>query len=515
MTSDDNRILIIGAGVAGIAMGAMLRRRGITDFTIIDRGTGFGGTWRDNVYPGVECDVQSHLYSFSFRHNPRWSKTYAGGGEINDYLLTVAEEEGLFEHADFGQSVTDMSWDGQARKWTVTTDQRTYRSDFLVSATGSLAEPKLPSIPGMDTFEGRLTHSAMWDGDIDLRGKRVAVIGTGASAIQVVPAIADQVDSLTVYQRTPPWIVPRVDVEYSEGQKRLWEDLPETLDEYRQYLFWFHETRFPERARSQTAIDRMTGIANTHRLSQIQDPVLREATRPTYAIGCKRILNTNEWYPALQRENVELVPHAAERITPTGIVDAAGDERDVDIIIVCTGYDTAGLPIARIIRGDDGARLSEVWEEEGARAYGGMAVGGFPNLFFVNGPHVGLGFGSIIVMIETQASHVAGALSYAVDEDVSVLRVQPERQDAFVDFVDQRASRTVWLTGGCDSFYIADGSGRLTTLWPDFMTRFRDDFRTFDADDYTVEKRKGLVGGREAVTAPLVFDRSSHATSGL
>lgn len=493
MSSKDSRILVIGAGIAGIAIGAMLRRRGITDFTIIDRGGEFGGTWRDNVYPGVECDVQSHLYSFSFRHNPRWSKTYAGGAEINEYLVTVADEEGLREHTLFNRSVSDIRWDPEARMWNVTTDREIHRADFVVTAAGSLVEPKMPAIPGLETFEGGLMHSALWDSSVDLAGKRVAVIGTGASAIQVVPAIADEVESLTVFQRTPPWIVPRVDITYSEAQKRMWEALPETLDEYRQFLFWLHETRFPERARAQAAIDRMTRIADDHRMSQIQDPDLHEPTRPTYAIGCKRILNSNEWYPTLQRENVELIPHAAQRLTPGGVVDAVGAERDFDIVIVCTGYDTAGLPIARIVHGEEDSRLSDDWADEGARAYGGMTVDGFPNLFLVNGPHVGLGFGSIIFMIETQANHVADALRFALDEDVSTIRVLPERQRAFADFIDERARRTVWLTGGCDSFYLSDGSGRLTTLWPDFMTRFSDDFQGFDVDDYAIETRAGAV----------------------
>lgn len=489
MNENHTPILIIGAGVAGIATGAMLRHRGITDFTIIDRGETFGGTWRDNVYPGVECDVQSHLYSYSFRHNPRWSKTYAGGAEINDYLIAVAEEEGLRENTVFNRSVSEIRWNPSSRIWSVRTDHEDYSADFVVTATGSLAEPKMPKIPGLGDFGGQLMHSAMWDDSIDLTDKKVAVIGTGASAIQVVPAIAGDVQSLTVFQRTPPWVVPRVDIEYTEAQKRMWEDLPDTLDEYRQFLFWLHETRFPERARAQAAIDRMTRIADDHRLSQIQDPALREATRPTYAIGCKRILNSNDWYPTLQRDNVELVPHAADKMTPQGIVDATGVERRFDIVIVCTGYDTEGLPIARMIHGDNDARLSDVWAEEGARAYGGMTVAGFPNFFFVNGPHVGLGFGSIIFMIETQAGHVADTLRYAMDSQVQTIRVRPERQESFADFTDKRASRTVWLTGGCDSFYIADRSGRLTSLWPDFMTRFSDDFRTFNADDYLIEAR--------------------------
>lgn len=489
MEAKHTRILVIGAGVAGIAVGSMLRRRGITDFTIIDRGRTFGGTWRDNVYPGVECDVQSHLYSYSFRKNPRWTKTYAGGGEINDYLVAVAEEEGLPEHTEFERRVTDIRWDVERSEWAVTTDHGEYRANFVVTATGTLAEPKLPEFDGVEAFGGDLMHSAMWDPGVSLARKRVAVIGTGASAIQVAPAIADEVASLTVFQRTPPWIVPRVDTKYSEAQKRTWEELPDTLDDYRQFLFWFHEARFPERARSQTAIDRMTTIADTHRKSQLEDAWLEEVTKPNYAIGCKRILNSNDWYPTLGRENVELVPHAADRLSDTGIIDATGVERDFDVIIVCSGYDTSTLPVSRIVTGEDGVRLADVWSEGGAKAFGGIAVDGFPNFFFVNGPHVGLGFGSIIFMIETQSRHVVEALEHALTEDVTTIRVRPERQEEFTEFIDARAKNTVWLTGGCDSFYIADLSGRLTTLWPDFMTRYSDDFSTFDPTDYKIEAR--------------------------
>lgn len=491
MEAKQTRILVIGAGIAGIAVGSMLRRRGITDFTIIDRGRGFGGTWRDNVYPGVECDVQSHLYSYSFRKNPRWSKTYAKGSEINDYLVTVAEEEGLSRHAEFERSVTDIRWDAESNEWVVATDHGPYRATFVITATGTLAEPKMADLDGIGDFRGQLMHSALWDSRVSLAGKRVAVIGTGASAIQVVPAIADEVETLTVFQRTPPWIAPRVDTHYSEAQKRTWEDLPDTLDDYRQFLFWFHEGRFPERARAQSAIDRMTAIAETHRKSQVNDPGLEEATRPNYAIGCKRILLSNNWYPTLEREDVELVPHAADRLSAKGIIDSTGVERAFDVVIVCSGYDTTTLPISQLVTGENGVRLAELWNDGGAQSYGGITVDGFPNFFFINGPQTGLGFGSMIYMIETQSRHVCGALEHALAEDADMIQVRPERQKEFTEFIDARAKNTVWLTGGCDSFYLADGSGRLTTLWPDFMTRYSDDFGSFNPDDYRI-RTKGV-----------------------
>ncbi len=482
MSTTTSRIVIIGAGVAGIAAGAMLRRKGIEDFLILERGDQFGGVWRDNIYPGVECDVQSHLYSYSFRPND-WSKTYAGGREIFDYLNEVAKEEKLTEHALFGHAVSEMCWQEASGSWVIETNRGRFESKFLVTATGSLSEPQLLDIDGLSDFAGRIVHSAVWDPDMDVAGRNVALVGTGASAIQLAPAIADRVDDLTIFQRTPPWVAPRVDVEYSAAQRRMWRELPETLHDYRQFLFWFQESRFPERVRVQQAIERMTNIADSHRTSQIQDPKLLEITRPHYEIGCKRILLSNTWYPTLQRDNVTLVPHAATALTRDAVVAANGDAHEADFLILCSGFDTVGLPVARLIYGENGVRLADSWSG-GVHAYGGMAVNGFPNLFLIGGPNVGLGFGSMFFMIETQAEYLAQAMQTALTCEVDKLRVRPERESEFVQFIDERAANTVWLTGGCDSFYIADGTGHLSTLWPDFMTRYRTDFQVFDPADY-------------------------------
>lgn len=487
MSNTNTKILIVGAGVSGIAVGTMLRKKGIDDFLIIDRGDDFGGTWRDNIYPGVECDVQSHLYSYSFRPNPAWSKAYAPGEEILDYLKTVADESGLGDNTILGQNVTNISWDSQTRTWIAATSERTFTCDYIVVATGTLTDARLPEVPGIDAFSGTIVHSAQWDPALDLTGRKVAVVGTGASAIQVVPAIAEEVEHLTVFQRTAPWIAPRFDTPYSEDQRRVWERLPETLDSYRQHLFWLQEARFPERVKIQESIERMTAIAVAHRENQLTDPELKESTRPNYAVGCKRILMSNKWYPALEKPNVSLVAHSVVSLTESGVVDAEGAHHDVDTVIFCSGFDTVARPAERMIHGPSGSRLSDVWAQaDGARAYGGMAVAGYPNLFLVNGPNVGLGFGSMFFMIETQAEYVAQALATACKDDVKEIEVREDAQDSFADFVDSRAEKTVWLTGGCDSFYLADGSGRLTSLWPDFMSRYRSDFSDFDPADYTV-----------------------------
>ncbi|MCT1433493.1 flavin-containing monooxygenase [Dietzia maris] len=482
MSTTTTRIIIIGAGVAGIAAGAMLRRKGINDFLILERGDQFGGVWRENIYPGVECDVQSHLYSYSFRPHD-WSKTYAGGSEIKDYLATVATEEGLDPHARFDHTVTEMRWDESSQRWLVETDRGRFECSFLIPAAGSLSELQLPAMDGLDEFAGEIVHSAAWDPSIDLTGKKVAVVGTGASAIQVAPAIAEQVGHLTIFQRTAPWIAPRVDIEYSPAQRRMWEELPETLQEYRQFLFWFQEARFPERIRVRRAIERMTSIADGHRTSQLSDPELLQSTRPNYEVGCKRILLSNTWYPTLERENVTLVPHAAAGLTSNAVVAGDGQAHETDVMILCSGFDTVGLPVARLIYGQGGICLAESWSD-GAHAFGGMSADGFPNLFLIGGPNVGLGFGSMFFMIETQAEYIAQAIDTALTNGIDALRVRPERVDQFVKFIDERAARTVWLNGGCNSFYIADGTGHLSTLWPDFMSRYRLDFQEFNSADY-------------------------------
>lgn len=482
MSTTTSRIIIIGAGVAGIAAGAMLRRKGIEDFLILERGDQFGGVWRENIYPGVECDVQSHLYSYSFRPHD-WSKTYAGGREINEYLTTVAADEGLDQHARFGHTVTEMRWNESSQTWQVATTQGRFECSFLIPATGSLSELQMPAMEGLADFTGQIVHSAAWDPSIDLTGKKVAVVGTGASAIQIAPAIAEQVEHLTIFQRTAPWIAPRVDVEYSPAQRRMWQELPETLQEYRQFLFWFQEARFPERIRVQRAIERMTSIADGHRTSQLSDPDLLQTTRPNYEIGCKRILLSNTWYPTLERDNVTLVPHAAAGLTADAVVAGDGESHKTDVMILCSGFDTVGLPVARLIYGQDGVSLSDSWSD-GARALGGMIADGFPNLFLIGGPNVGLGFGSMFFMLETQAEYIAQAMHAALSDGVDELRVRPERVSQFVEFIDERAARTVWLNGGCNSFYIADGTGHLSTLWPDFMSRYRLDFQKFDSADY-------------------------------
>lgn len=478
-------VLIVGAGFSGIGLGSKLQRRGFDDFQIIDRGHDFGGTWYSNTYPGAECDIQSHLYSFSFRPNPYWSKTYATQPEIYSYLRHVAEEEGLYQKVSFGENVEDASWDDKAGLWRVVTSSAEYEAKAIVFATGHLSDPKVPALDGLNDFKGHAFHSATWDHDYDLTGKRVAVVGTGASAIQVVPGIADEVGQMKVFQRSAPYVVPRQDTIYLEEQQEMFAKAPETAKEFREFLFWSNETRFLQRMMVPAYLSEVDLIAAEHRQSEISDPELLAKVTPDYTIGCKRILLSNTWYPTLNREHVELVDKAVSGFTEKGVVDAAGAEHEVDCVIFCSGFEAAELPIAKKITGRQGARLNEAWSE-GSEAFGGMAVSGFPNMFLMNGPHVGLGAGSIIFMIETQANYVAGGLHALLDDEVHSLDVKKSRQNEFIEHLGRRAANTVWTQGNCQSWYLDHRSGRLTTIWPDQMNRFHGLFESFEPGDYDV-----------------------------
>lgn len=484
-------VLIVGAGFSGIGLAAMLQQRSIDDFLIIDRGHDFGGTWYSNTYPGAECDIQSHLYSFSFHPNPNWTKTYGTQPEIHQYLTEVAEAEGLYRKVSFGHNVEDARWDEERGSWTVTTSEAVFEAKVVIFATGHLSDPKVPSLEGLREFQGKTFHSATWDHDYDLSGKRVAVVGTGASAIQVVPGIADQVSELKVFQRSAPSVIPRQDTVYSDTQKQMFRKSPQTAADLREFLFWSNETRFLQRMMVPSYLEEVDRIAREHRQSQIADPDLLDKATPDYTIGCKRILLSNDWYPTLNKEHVELVDRSVTGFTTSGVVDATGTEHKVDCVIFCSGFEAAELPIAKKVQGRNEARLHEVWSQ-GSEAFGGMAVAGFPNMFLMNGPHVGLGAGSIIFMIETQATYVAGGIEVALQQDMHAISVKSSRQSEFIERLGQRAAGTVWTQGNCQSWYLDHRSGRLTTIWPDQMNRFHAQFATFDSSDYEAVKTPQL-----------------------
>jgi cyclohexanone monooxygenase len=479
------RVLAIGAGFGGLGLAIKLDEAGEHDFLVVDRGSDVGGTWRDNTYPGAACDVPSQLYSFSFAPNPDWSRSFSPQPEIQAYLRRVAAGSGVLDRFRFDTTVEDATWDDAARHWKVRTSAGTLTADVLVSAAGALSDPKMPDIEGVETFQGEVFHSAQWNHDYDLTGKRVAVIGTGASAIQIVPEIAKQVALLDVYQRTAPWVMPRRDRPYTAVERLAFRRLPLVQKIYRTAIYWGRETFVP----AFTVNPKIAAPAKKAALHNIErgisDAGLREKVRPTFEIGCKRILISNEWYPALDRDNVDLVTDGIDKITGNAVVTRDGVEREVDALVVATGFHTTDLPIAEHITGRDGETLAQKWEREGMSAYKGATTHGFPNLFFIVGPNTGLGHSSMVFMIESQLAYVLDALRAMDARGITSLEPKPRAQERWNRDIQRRMRKTVWSAGGCSSWYL-DSHGRNVTLWPRTTFTFRRLTRSFDVDAYDV-----------------------------
>ena len=475
-----HRAVIVGTGFSGIGMAIRLLREGDRDFVLLERAGEVGGTWRDNTYPGCRCDVPSHLYSFSFAPNPNWSSTFSPQPEILGYLRDVAARFGVLPHVRFETELQSAEWDDSQARWLIETSQGALSADVLITAQGPLSEPLVPELPGLDSFGGTIFHSARWDHDHDLAGERVAVIGTGASAIQFVPKIQPEVGQMHVFQRTPPWIMPHPNRRLSEFERKLYNRLPAAQLAMRAGIYWARET-FVLQFRNERMRRMATRLALRQLSEQVPDPELRAKLTPHYELGCKRILPTDEWYPALMQPNVELVTDGIREIRPHSIVAADGTEREVDTIIFGTGFHVTDLPISEQVRGRDGRTLAETWGGS-PNAYKGAAAAGFPNLFFLVGPNTGLGHNSIVFMIESQINYVAGALN-ALRGGAGYLEVRPEAQAAYNDHIDRMTEGTVWVSGGCSSYYI-DARGRNSTIWPTFTWPFRQRTREFDAVAY-------------------------------
>jgi cation diffusion facilitator CzcD-associated flavoprotein CzcO len=476
-------IAIIGAGFSGLGMAARLRERGIDDFVILERNADVGGTWWANTYPGCACDVPSHLYSFSFAPNPDWSRTYSPQPEIRAYLERVAREHDLRRAIRFGTSVTGADWDDDAARWALATSGGPVSARVLIAAPGPLTEPSLPDLPGLDRFAGTVFHSARWDHAHDLGGKRVAVIGTGASAIQLVPEIQPAVAQLHVFQRTPPWVMPHTARPIRTRERMLFRRVPAAQRAIRAGVYAGRELLVPGFTRRPGLLKVAERISRRHLRDQIADPELRARATPDYAIGCKRILPSNRWYPALTQPNVELVTDAIRAVTPGGIVTADGTERAVDTIVFGTGFRVAEVPIGALVRGRGGQVLADAWAGS-PRAHLGSTIAGFPNLFLLLGPNTGLGHSSMVYMIESQIAYVADALRVMAERGAAVAEVRPEVQAAYNRELDTRMRRTVWSTG-CSSWY-QDATGRNPVLWPDWTWRFRRRTSRFDPAEHTL-----------------------------
>ena len=477
--------LIIGAGFAGLCAAIKLQEDGERDFVVVDRGPDVGGTWRDNTYPGAACDIPSQLYSFSFARNPEWSSSYSPQPEIQAYIKKVAQRSGVLDRFVFDTTVDGADWDDAEQRWTVRTSTGTWSARTVVIGAGGLSEPKLPAIEGIDTFQGELFHTAQWDHSVDLTGKRVAVIGTGASAIQVVPQLQKIVGHLDVYQRTAPWVIPRNDREYGAFERKALRYLPGLQRLYRTGVYLVKEAAVPAFTLwpGISAPAQKQALKNIHK--GIKDPGLREKVTPHFAFGCKRVLISNDYYPALAADNVDLVTDPIAKVTGSSIVTADGTEREIDVLVVATGFYTTELPIAEHVVGKHGLSLADQWRDSGMAAYKGTTVPNFPNLFFIVGPNTGLGHSSMVLMIESQVAYIRDALKTMRRGGYDVVEVDQATTDRYNQALQSRMKRTVWSAGGCDSWYI-DAHGKNTVLWPRSTWDFRRRLASFDPDAYTL-----------------------------
>jgi cation diffusion facilitator CzcD-associated flavoprotein CzcO len=494
------QIAIIGSGFGGLGTAIRLKNEGIDDFVVFERADDVGGTWRDNTYPGCACDVQSHLYSFSFALNPDWSRMYSPQPEIWAYLRRCAVDYGISPHIRFGHEVHRVVWDQSEQRWQIETSQGVYTAAVLVAGVGALCEPSIPQLPGLETFQGNTFHSARWDHDYDLTGRSVAVIGTGASAIQFVPAIQPKVGRLHLFQRTPPWIIPRRDRALTDTEHMIYRKFPITQRFMRMLIYLLREILVVY-FRNPRVMWLNSKIAFRHLKRAVPDPDLRAKLTPNYTMGCKRILISNDYLPSLTRPNVEVITDHIREVRPHSIITDDGTERQVDAIILGTGFHVTDLPFAEIIRGRDGRTLAETWQGS-PKAHLGTTISGFPNFFLLLGPNTGLGHNSVVIMIESQIEHVLSAVRYMHKHKITTIEPRPEAQEAFVTAVEEKMRGTVWTSGRCKSWYL-DKSGRNSALWPGFTWQFWRRVGHFEPVEYLMTTYKDEIEKKDLVSANI------------
>lgn len=484
MSNQRLRVAIIGSGFAGLGMAIRLKQSGQHSFTVFEAADKLGGTWRDNTYPGCACDVPSHLYSYSFELNSDWSRNFAPWHEIEAYLKHCATKYEIDAHIKYGTRITAARFDETTNSWRLTsaTGER-FTAQALVLGTGPLNKPVIPDIPGLATFAGKQFHSGAWDHTVGLQDRRVAVIGTGASAIQIVPAIAASVRQLYLLQRTPPWVMPRFERAISRVEKRLYRALPPLRRLIRTLIYWRLEALAGALLRDGRLRRLAEGLARRHLQRSIKDPQLRRALAPNYRIGCKRILLSDDYYASFARPNVELVTTAVTEVRPQGIVTADGRERGVDTLIFATGFAATDFITPLKVYGRGGQELSALWRSQ-AEAYLGITIAGFPNLFMLVGPNTGLGHNSIIFMIEAQVHYILEALQtlYASGR----LEVKPEVQRNYNRKLQQRMHRTAWMSG-CNSWYLS-ADGKNYTLYPGYTVGYWSATRKLNPSDYSLAR---------------------------
>lgn len=481
-------ILVIGTGFGGLGMAIKLREAGRNDFVVLEKADDVGGTWRDNTYPGAECDVQSHMYSFSYELNKDWSREYAGQQEIWEYMRGVARKHGLYDVIHFGTEVEGAEWDESRLRWTVRTSKETYDARVVVSGIGGLHIPNIPDLPGAETFAGPRFHSAQWRHDVDLTGKKVAVVGTGASAIQFIPQIVGDVAQLDVYQRSAPWVVPKHNHDI-EGRKRAFiTRLPGGTRAYRNAKYWLNEAQqLAFTGPLQNVSKVLENKVSDYIRRTVTDPEVAEKLIPDYRLGCKRILKTDNYVPVYNRENVELVTDGIAEITPDGIRAKDGTFREADVIIYGTGFHVTDAFDWVHITGKGGRDLSKTFSEQGIETYLGISVTHFPNFFFLLGPNTALGHNSVVFMIEQQTTWIITMLDEMDERGAQAVEPTPQAQRAFNDALQKKVSKGVWSQGGCTSWYL-DSQGKNRTIWPGFTFRYWWATRKVEARDFAWER---------------------------
>ncbi|MFE3222382.1 flavin-containing monooxygenase [Nocardia sp. NPDC059228] len=475
-------VLIVGAGFAGIGMGIQLARRGRDSFVIIEQADDVGGTWRDNRYPGVACDIPAHLYSFSFRPNPRWSRVFAEGAEIHAYLRSCVQQEELEPYLRLNCALEQAEWVEAEARWFVRTSRGDFSAATLIIATGRLTEPRIPPVAKLENFGGRHWHSARWNPKVSLVGKRVGLVGTGASAVQILPRLAGEASEVVVFQRSAPYVLPRGDRFYTPDELSSFAADPRTITELRDELFAEAELSIAARRRRHPEIDLLHQRATDHLAAQVRDPRLRQQLTPDYEIGCKRILFSDDYYAALQLDTVQLEPTELTRIDDGLAIAGSGHTYDLEILVFATGFNATRPSIAKHIRGRT-SLLSERWSN-GMVAHASTTVDGFPNMYVLDGPNAALGHNSAIYVIETQIDYALSALDHLASSADTVLEVTPEAVRSSMLDIEERARDTVWTQGRCTSWYRDEQTGRVTLLWPDSAVSFRQSNGAFDISAY-------------------------------
>ncbi|PYT89490.1 MAG: 4-hydroxyacetophenone monooxygenase [Acidobacteria bacterium] len=481
-------LLIVGAGFSGICMGIRLLEAGMKSFLVIEKSDDLGGTWYENRYPGCACDVPAHLYSFSFERNPGWTRMFASQQEIWQYLKSCVQRYGLAPYIRFNTCFHEAAWNESAGQWRISAsdnslDNLSIRARVLISGMGALHVPNYPEIPGIERFSEPSFHSATWRSDVDLSGKTVAVVGTGASSIQFIPHVAPRAGKLYVFQRTPPWIVPRLDFGISEKWRERFRRVPSLTWAIRQFLFFSLEWRVLNFLGDRVVREYFERIARRHLERSVSDPKLRAALTPRYQIGCKRILLSDDFYPVFKRRNVELVTDRIAEVRERSVVTQDGIERPVDVLIYGTGFHVTDQFIGMKLFGRGGIEIHDAWRKR-MSAYLGVTVSGFPNFFMLLGPNTGLGHNSVVLMIEAQVGYVMRCLRLMRQRNISAMEVRAESQQHFVANLHDHMARTVWQSGGCRSWYQDTHTGENTTLWPGSVIGYRRNVCSVSLSEY-------------------------------